>query len=59
MEKTTLLGSSRARDSSPSSVSAEMANLGSRAGREPRLVLSVSEEWDREGLREMERTDTC
>lgn len=49
MEKETLLGSLSPEVSSPS-LSAEMANFGSKAGRGTWLVLSVSVEWDTEGL---------
>jgi len=48
--KVTLLGSSREREPSPSSTSAEIANLGRRPEHLLKLVLSVSEEWEREGL---------
>lgn len=49
MEKEALLGSPRPEVSSPS-LSAEMANFGSKLGREPWFRLSVSVEWDSEGL---------
>lgn len=49
MENEVLLGSPRPDDSSPS-LSAEMANLGSRLERGAWLAPSVSVEWDSEGL---------
>lgn len=57
MEKFTLLGSSRATElsPSPSSASAEMANLGSRPERSPVLALSASEEWESDGLENTHR----
>ena len=49
MEKDALLGSPRPEVSSPS-LSAEMANFGSRPGRGPWPVPSASVKWDGEGL---------
>lgn len=49
MEKEALLGSPMPEVSSPS-LSAEMANFGNKLGRGPWFTLSVSVEWDSEGL---------
>lgn len=50
MESEVLLGSPRPEVSSPS-LSAEMANFGSRLGRGPWFTPSVSVDWDSDGLR--------
>lgn len=49
MEKDVLLGSPSPDVSSPS-LSAEMASFGSRFGRGPGWTLSVSVDWDNDGL---------
>lgn len=49
MEMEVLLGSPRPEVSSPS-LSAEMANFGSKLGRGPRFTLPVSVDWDSDGL---------
>lgn len=54
MEKDVLLGSPSPDASSPS-LSAEMASFGSRFGRGPGLTLSVSNDWDNDGLVEGQR----
>lgn len=55
MESEVLLGSPRPEVSSPS-LSAEMANFGSRPGRGPWFTPSVSVDWDSDGLRREDET---
>lgn len=55
MECEVLLGSPRPEVSSPS-LSAEMANFGSRPGRGPGFKPSVSVDWDSDGLSREDET---